>query len=107
MTQIRYIWMCLAICVTMTAHSQEFRLDDVLEDIFHQLSEDGEWSYEEIEEELLSIAQNPMNLNEVTSEDLNRLMFLNDEQIDAILMYQYQYGFNEIYELQLIGCLKD
>lgn len=107
MTQIRYIWMCLAICVTMTAHCQEFRLDDVLEDIFHQLSEDGEWSYEEIEEELLSIAQNPMNLNEVTSEDLNRLMFLNDEQIDAILMYQYQYGFNEIYELQLIGCLKD
>ena len=34
MTQIRYIWMCLAICVTMTAHGQEFRLDDVLEDEF-------------------------------------------------------------------------
>ena len=107
MTQIRYIWMCLAICVTMTAHSQEFCLDDVLEDIFHQLSEDGEWSYEEIEEELLSIAENPMDLNEVTGDDLSRLMFLSEEQIDAILMYQYQYGFKEIYELQLIDCLKD
>jgi hypothetical protein len=94
-------------CVAIAVHGQEFCLEDVLEDIFHELAEDGEWSYEEIEEELLSIAQNPMNLNEVTSEDLRRLMFLNDEQIDAILMYQYQYGFNEIYELQLIGCLKD
>ena len=48
-----------------------------------------------------------MDLNEVTGEDLSRLMFLSDEQIDAILMYQYQHGFKELYELQLIDCLKD
>jgi hypothetical protein len=35
------------------------------------------------------------------------LLFLNDEQIDAILLYQYEHGFKEIYELQLIDCLKD
>ena len=86
---------------------QDIRIEDVLEDIFNQLSEDGDWAYEDIEEELLSIAENPMDLNEGTGEDLSRLMFLSDEQIDAILMYQYQHGFREVYELQLIDCLKD
>ena len=91
----------------MATLGQDIRVEDVLEDIFNQLSEDGDWAYEDIEEELLSIAENPMDLNKVTGEDLSRLMFLSDEQIDAILMYQYQHGFKELYELQLIDCLKD
>jgi hypothetical protein len=78
-----------------------------MEDSFSQLSDDGDLSYEDIEEELLNIAENPMDLNMVSEEDLSRLMFLNDEQIDAILMYQYQHGFRSVYELQLIDCLKD
>lgn len=107
MNAIRRIIICLGLCVTMATHGQDIRTEDVLEDIFNQLSEDGDWAYEDIEEELLSIAENPMDLNEVTGEDLSRLMFLSDEQIDAILMYQYQHGFREVYELQLIDCLKD
>ena len=35
------------------------------------------------------------------------MLFLNDEQIDAILLYQYKHPFQDIYELQLIDCLKD
>ena len=107
MNKIQQIFLCVGLCVAMTMHGQDIRVEDVLEDIFNQLAEDGDFPCEEIEEELLSIAANPMNLNEVTGEDLSRLIFLNDEQIDAILMYQYQYGFKEIYELQLIDCLKD
>jgi len=91
----------------MATLGQDIRVEDVLEDIFNQLSEDGDLAYEDIEEELLSLAENPMDLNEVTGEDLSRLMFLSDEQIDAILMYQYQHGFRALYELQLIDCLKD
>ena len=107
MNAIRRIIICLGLCVTIATLGQDIRVEDVLEDIFNQLSEDGDWAYEDIEEELLSIAENPMDLNEVTGEDLSRLMFLSDEQIDAILMYQYQHGFKELYELQLIDCLKD
>lgn len=107
MNAIRRIIICLGLCVTIATLGQDIRIEDVLEDIFNQLSEDGDWAYEDIEEELLSIAENPMDLNEVTGEDLSRLMFLSDEQIDAILMYQYQHGFREVYELQLIDCLKD
>ena len=107
MKTIGRIFLCFGLCVAMAAYGQDIRVEDVLEDIFNQLSEDGDLPYEEIEEELLNIAENPMDLNEVTSEDLSRLIFLSDEQIDAILLYQYKYGFKEIYELQLIDCLKD
>ena len=107
MNRIKQILVCFFLCVAMTAYAQEIGVEVVLEDIFNQLSEDGDLPYDDIEEELLSIAENPMDLNEVTGEDLSRLMFLSDEQIDAILMYQYQHGFRELYELQLIDCLKD
>ena len=102
MNAIRRIIICLGLCVSIATLGQDIRIEDVLEDIFNQLSEDGDWAYEDIEEELLSIAENPMDLNKVTGEELSRLMFLSDEQIDAILMYQYQHGFKELYELQLI-----
>ena len=107
MTKIRRIFIFFGLCVAIATRGQDIRIEDVLEDIFNQLSEDGDWAYEDIEEDLLSIAENPMDLNKVTGEDLSRLMFLSDEQIDAILMYQYQHGFREVYELQLIDCLKD
>ena len=107
MNKIRRIFIFFGLCVAIVTLGQDIRVEDVLEDIFNQLSEDGDWAYEDIEEELLSIAENPMDLNKVTGEDLSRLMFLSDEQIDAILMYQYQHGFKELYELQLIDCLKD
>ena len=107
MNKIRRIFIFFGLCVAMATLGQDIRVEDVLEDIFNQLSEDGDLAYEDIEEELLSIAENPMDLNKVTGEDLSRLMFLSDEQIDAILMHQYKYGFREVYELQLIDCLKD
>ena len=107
MNAIRRIFIFFGLCVAVATFGQDIRVEDVLEDIFNQLSEDGDLAYEDIEEELLSIAENPMDLNKVTGEDLSRLMFLSDEQIDAILMYQYQHGFKELYELQLIDCLKD
>ena len=85
--------MYMGLCVAMATYGQDVRVEQVMEDIFNQLSEDGDLSYEDIEEELLSIADNPMDLNTVTQEELSRLMFLSDEQIDAILMYQYEHGF--------------
>lgn len=107
MKPIRRILILYLLPLAMLVHGQQIRVEDVMEDIFSQLSEDGDLPYEDIEEELLNIAENPMDLNTVSEEDLSRLMFLNDEQIDAILMYQYQHGFRSVYELQLIDCLKD
>lgn len=87
--------------------AQSPSLDDIIEDIYNQLSENGDIPLENIQEELIEIANNPINLNHTTADELSKLQFLSDEQIDAILLYQYQHPFQEIYELQLINCLKD
>ena len=111
MKGIRWILSLVGLCVVLAMHGQsvvmEAAIEDVLEDIYHQLSEDDEILQEDVQEQLMNIAANPIDLNHTNADELAELMFLSDEQIDAILMYQYEYGFKEIYELQLIDCLRD
>ena len=64
-------------------------MDNILEDIYNQLAEDGDIPMEELQEDLLDLAANPINLNQTNANELSQLRFLNDEQIDAILLYQY------------------
>ena len=88
-------------------HSQnivmEAAIEDILEDIYNQLSEEDEILQEDVQEQLMNIVANPINLNNTNADELAELMFLSDEQIDAILMYQYEHGFKDIYELQQIS----
>ena len=104
--RIEIVILLVLFCVS-TIYSQSFSLEDILEDIYNELSEEGEVPLEEVQEELLELASYPINLNQTTADELSKLRFLSDEQIDAILLYQYQHPFQEIYELQLIDCLKD
>ena len=104
--RIEIIILLVLFCVS-TIYSQSFSLEDILEDIYNELSEEGEAPLEEVQEELLELASYPINLNQTTADELSKLRFLSDEQIDAILLYQYQHPFQDIYELQLIDCLKD
>ncbi len=107
MKVIRRILLSAMLCVVMTAYGNDFSIDDVLEDIYNQLCEEEQTPMEDWNEQLLEIAANPINLNHTNADELSRLMFLSDEQIDAILLYQYQQPFQDVYELQLIDCLKD
>ena len=48
-------------------------------------------------------AQNPINLNQATREQLEKLAFLSDIQVENILSYVYESGsMQTIYELQLV-----
>ena len=107
MKEIKWILSLVGLCVVLAMHGQSVAIEDVLEDIYNQLSEDDEILQEDMQEQLMNIAANPIDLNHTNADELAELMFLSDEQIDAILMYQYEHGFKEIYELQLIDCLKD
>ena len=107
MRWIKWILSLVGLCVVLATHGQSVAIEDVLEDIYNQLSEDDEMLQEDVQEQLMNIAANPIDLNHTNADELAELMFLSDEQIDAILMYQYEHGFKEIYELQLIDCLKD
>lgn len=103
--QILGMWVCMCYC--SVAICQSFALEDVLEDICNQLSEEGEVPIDQVQEELLEIASHPINLNHTSADELKQLLWLSDEQIDAILLYGYEHAFADIYELQLIDCLKD
>ncbi len=49
-------------------------------------------AWEQYHDILAEYAEHPMNLNTATREDLQRLPFLGDQQIEDILAYLYQYG---------------
>ena len=111
---MRHILLLICVCIAPLIHAEEVdalsykqpvSIDDILEDIYNQLAEEGDVPMEEVQEELLDLAANPINLNHTTANELSKLRFLSDEQIDAILLYQYQHPLQDIYELQLIDCL--
>ena len=104
--EMKCIWHILFVFLlcNLQLSAQSIDVESVLEDIYNQLSEEGDVLLEDIQEELIDIANHPINLNHTNADELSRLLFLNDEQIDAILLYQYKHPFQDIYELQLIDC---
>ena len=100
------IWLCLLSVMVVYAGDREW-LDNVIGDVYEQLTEVGAVDYEELQEDLLDLAAHPINLNAAQAEDLERLRFLNNAQIDAILLYVYQHPMQSMAELQLINCLQD
>ena len=89
MRKIKHIFFIFLLCTTGVGYAQSVALEDILEDIYNQLAEEEEIPLEEVQEELMDIAANPINLNNTNADELSRLLFLSDEQIDAILLYQY------------------
>jgi hypothetical protein len=90
----------------MSSWAQQYQLADILEDIYGQLAEYG-IAMDDVAEQLMEIAEHPIDLNQTNAEELSQLCWLTDEQIDDILLYQYQHAFVSVYDLQLIHSLKD
>lgn len=64
---------------------------------------DIEVDYSDWVEELNILRQRPVNINSTDENELRRLFFLNDLQINNLLQYINQYGkLSSIYELQVI-----
>lgn len=80
---------------------------DIVDDIYGFLSETETINYEDLQEQLIEIHQHPINLNEATAEDLERLRFLSGKQIDNILLYVETHPMDSLSELQLIPDLQD
>lgn len=85
----------------------QIKTEDIILDIYSQLTEIGEVDYEELQEELLDLAEHPIDLNSATENDLQRLRFLSPRQIDDILLYVYQHPMDSLYELRLIRSLQE
>lgn len=81
--------------------------EEVLADIYAQLTESDNVDYEELAELLFSIAAEPIDINSADREQLAALRFLSEQQIDHILLYIWQHPLDTITELQLIPTLHD
>ena len=103
---MRWRVVCIVWLACMSSWAQQYQLADILEDIYGQLAEYG-IAMDDVAEQLMEIAENPIDLNRTNAEELSQLCWLTDEQIDDILLYQYQHAFVSVYDLQLIHSLKD
>ena len=82
--------------------------EQLIADIFEQYTAESEddIDYDTFYEELMYCSQNPINLNRTTREELERLPFLSDIQVENIISHIYRFGpLQTIYELQLIDGL--
>ena len=82
-------------------------LDDIILDIYRTATEMGEVDYEQLQTDLYSLHESPINLNATTEEELSELPFLSPQQIDELLAYADKHPFESLYELRLIHSLAD
>ena len=98
------------ICLLLTglkAQDKTIVTDQFIADIFEQYAAETEeeMDFETFYEELMELAESPIVLNSATKEQLEKLPFLSDIQIENILSYRYSFGlFNSLFELKFAGC---
>jgi hypothetical protein len=84
---------------------EEQSIDRIVERIFDYISDETESAldFDLLYENLTGFYAQKINLNQTSKEELEKLMFLSDIQIESILAYLYfNKGMKSIYELQLV-----
>ncbi len=90
---------------TRNVFGQNVNKQQIVEDLIEEIASnsDQEVDFSTIYDDLQGYLDEPLNLNEATYNDLIKLHFLSDLQIEEILKYRKKYGdFASIYELQLL-----
>lgn len=92
---------------SVSAQKPSDKTDDVkvVQDFLEKLIENSESTidYTDLQDQLLYFYRNPIDLNHATKEDLEKLGFLTEMQINGILSHRLQFGnFISTYELQVI-----
>lgn len=102
----RLILFCLILCSTIPIVAQQNMTWEECFEQFYAESEINESDKEEIFALLSELAEHPLDLNTATREDLERIPFLNAQQIEDIQAYVYQYhGMRTLGELSMIESL--
>lgn len=101
----KYLLIVLLFCATGCL--AQVSVDDIIRDVYAQLTELEQVDYEELQMDLLDLAEHPIDLNTATENDLQRLRFLSPDQVDDILLYVYLHPMDSLYELRMINSLHD
>lgn len=99
------LWACCQLYAqnNITRHSLSLIINDIYETV---LENDADIDLESLTADLIYLSEHPINLNCATEKELQQLVFLTPQQIDAILLYVYRHPMESLYELQLIDALK-
>lgn len=100
-------YVCLIVCLIRPVSAQEkgkmaYR---TFEDLMEELAENSEEApdYTSLYEDLFEYYQNPLNINEAEQDDIEKLQFLNELQINNLVDYRNRYGkIYSVYEIPLI-----
>ncbi len=83
-------------------HDPQSIISDILENIVAS-SEEDEVDIESLSDDLIYLSENPISINSATRDELERLVFLSDFQITALLDHIEEHGeMVTIYELQFV-----
>lgn len=84
-----------------------YTIDEIVLDIYNAVTELGELDYEQLQTDLYTLHESPIDLNHTSEEELSLLHFLSPRQIDDILLYADKHPFESLYELRMIPSLAD
>ncbi len=109
------IWLLCLLAVNLTAEHPltanpsplNYTIDDIVLDIYNAVTELGEIDYEQLQSDLYTLHESPIDLNHTSEEELSQLHFLSPRQIDDILLYADKHPFESLYELRMIPSLAD
>ena len=101
----RTLFVSLFIFIFQLSYCQT--IEDIISDICSQLSENQDINCDEISSYLYDIYNHKININTATYDDLQQLLFLNDKQIENILLFVHQHPLKSLYELKLIHGFMD
>ena len=99
------LFFCFAILLPAQNQDIISSIDQFIAAVFEHYTEesDEDLNFDTFYDELITLSQHPLNLNNATREELEKMMFLSANQIENILYYRYKFGeLRTIYELQLI-----
>lgn len=106
-------FLCIALCgsvLMVNAQVTRESSEKVIADLMERLIEnsDAEMDYTDLQEQLEHYNKNKINLNHVSRDQLQRLFFLDDKQINALLEHRVKYGeYLTLYELQTVEALDE
>lgn len=90
---------------TLHCQNKSIDIEQFIADIFEQFAaeKEEELDFETFYESLIELSEHPINLNNTTKDELSKLPFLSDIQIENLLYFSFRFGkFNSLYELQLV-----
>jgi len=100
-----FLWL-----VQSQAQTPRERDEKVIADLLERLIENTEATvdYTDLQDQLEQYNKSKLNINTVSREQLQRLFFLDDAQINAIINHRQKFGnFLTLYELQTIPALDE